>query len=134
VIRVHSRLLFSANPSVCAYVSSFKGERYGGKEEFQQKEEFKLEEEIQRSQIQQEGQPGSTNGNAPHAFRQAQSKEPQAGHCHWAFQSAAEGCKSAQEVIQSKESGLIHLKDFVATAARQSAHGSKCVSANGSDI
>jgi hypothetical protein len=81
---------------------------YGSKEGFQQKKEFKLEEKVQWPQVQQEGQPGSTNGNAPHAFRQAQSKEPQAGHCHWAFQGAAEGRKSAQEVIQSKESGLIH--------------------------
>jgi len=81
---------------------------YGSKEGFQQKKEFKLEEKVQWPQVQQEGRPGSAYGNASYAFRQAQSKESQAGNCHRLIEGTAEGRKSAQEVIQSKESGLIH--------------------------
>jgi hypothetical protein len=100
-----------ANLWVCAYVSSLKGERNGSKKiEFQKQvqKELKLEEEIQWPQVQQEGGSGSAHGNAPHAVRQAQGEEPEAGNCYRAFQSAAEGRKGpAQKIIQPEESGLI---------------------------
>src|SRR5438477_12027106 len=51
----------------------------------------------------QSQQPGA-HRNAPHEIGQAQDQEPQAGYCHWAFQSTAEGRKSsAQEIALSGE-------------------------------
>jgi hypothetical protein len=87
--------------------SHFKRENSNGSKEIKfekiqfQQEEFRLEKEIQRPQVQQEGQPGSADGNASHAFRQAQSEEPQAGDRDWTFQGAPKRRESSvEEVIQ----------------------------------
>jgi hypothetical protein len=58
-------------------------------------------EKIQRAQIQQESWRGSAHRDASYALGQAQGEEPQAGHCHWPFQGAAERRQGAE-----KKSGL----------------------------
>src|SRR5436309_13505596 len=83
------------------HVSSLKG---GVKNGEQEKIQRRFEEEIRRTQIQQEGQPGSPHRNASHALWQTQSKEPQAGHCHRSFQSAAkrrQGSKEKSSLIRT---------------------------------
>src|SRR5436309_1193700 len=76
------------------HVSSLKG---GVKNGEQEKIQRRFEEEIRRTQIQQEGRPGSPHRDASHALWQTQSKEPQAGHCHRSFQSAAKRRQGSEE-------------------------------------
>src|SRR3954451_12974827 len=64
------------------------------------------EEEVKvKTQLQQEGQPGSANRDAPQEIWQAQDQEPQAGDRYRALEGAQKGRKSSKEEIRGKENG-----------------------------